>query len=66
MCIRDSADIVIFDYENMIDRADYVGFGEPDAPPQGIRYVLVNGRVVVRDGTIVGPCDCGKFVAVGP
>lgn len=61
-----NADVVIFDYQSIIDRADYVGHGRPDAPPLGIRYVLVNGQVVVQDGQITGPRNCGKFVAVGP
>jgi N-acyl-D-amino-acid deacylase len=44
------ADMVIFDYDKIIDRADYVGFGDPNAPPDGIEYVLVNGEVV-REGS---------------
>ncbi|MDR1247449.1 MAG: amidohydrolase family protein [Clostridiales Family XIII bacterium] len=40
------ADIVIFNYESIIDRADYVGFGDPNASPDGIEYVIVNGEIV--------------------
>ncbi len=40
------ADIVIFDYDKIKDCADYVGAGDPNAPPEGIDYVIVNGEVV--------------------
>ncbi|MCJ7623810.1 MAG: D-aminoacylase [Anaerolineaceae bacterium] len=41
------ADLVIFDPETIIDKADYVN---PFQKPAGIDYVLVNGRVVVNGG----------------
>lgn len=44
------ADIVVFDPENLSDRAT---FADPILPPSGIRYVIVNGRVAVRDGNLV-------------
>jgi N-acyl-D-aspartate/D-glutamate deacylase len=40
------ADIVIFDPEQVIDKASYT---EPHQFPQGIIHVLVNGQIVVRD-----------------
>lgn len=43
------ADIVIFDPARIIDRATY---REPTLPPLGIRDVLVNGVVVVRNGAL--------------
>lgn len=43
------ADIVIFDPARIIDRATY---REPTLPPLGIREVLVNGVVVVRNGAV--------------
>jgi N-acyl-D-amino-acid deacylase len=41
------ADLVIFDPDTIIDKADYVN---PFQKPVGIDYVFVNGRVVVRGG----------------
>jgi N-acyl-D-amino-acid deacylase len=41
------ADLVLFDQETIADRATYVN---PYQYPQGIDYVLVNGRVVVERG----------------
>lgn len=41
------ADIVIFDADKVIDRAD---FGNPHQYAEGVRHVLVNGKLVVADG----------------
>ena len=41
------ADIVVFDPETVIDRAT---FQEPHQYPDGIEWVLVNGRVTVENG----------------
>ncbi len=48
------ADVVIFDPATIIDRATY---REPTLPPVGLRDVVVNGVVVVRDGVVKG----GRF-----
>jgi N-acyl-D-amino-acid deacylase len=47
------ADITVFDPDTIIDRAE----PEPDKldlPPEGIRYVIVNGRIVVEEGELTG------------
>jgi N-acyl-D-amino-acid deacylase len=41
------ADITVFDPETVLDNTTYL---EPDSPPSGIEYVLVNGDVVVERG----------------
>ena len=41
------ADLVIFDADRIADRATY---DRPHAYPEGIRWVLVNGQVILRDG----------------
>jgi N-acyl-D-amino-acid deacylase len=46
-----AADVVVFDPETIMDRATYE---EPRQYPEGIRLVMVNGDVVVRDGTHSG------------
>ena len=43
-----AADVTVFDPNTIIDHAT---FEEPMLPSEGIRLVLVNGRVVLRDGT---------------
>jgi len=46
-----AADIVIFDPETVIDKATY---NEPHQFPEGINYVIVNGKIVVKDGIHTG------------
>jgi N-acyl-D-amino-acid deacylase len=46
-----AADITVFDPVTVIDHATYE---QPDHPSEGIRYVLVNGRVALRDGKVTG------------
>ncbi len=46
-----AADLVIFDPEKVIDRAT---FEAPHQYPNGIRYVLVNGQIVVRENQHTG------------
>ena len=45
------ADIVVFDYEALRDAAD---FNNPLAPNEGVKYVLVNGSVALRDDRATG------------
>ncbi len=45
------ADVVIFDYSTIQDRATWK---EPLRPPLGIDYVLVNGQVVTENGKHTG------------
>lgn len=48
--IGDDADIVIFNFDSIIDNAT---FESPSLPPAGIRYVIVNGKVAVQDNRIL-------------
>lgn len=57
------ADIVIFDPSTVIDRADYAS---PATPSVGMRYVLVNGEFVVRDGELVDGARPGTAVRHSP
>lgn len=41
------ADLVVFDYDRIIDRSDYLN---PYERPEGIRWVFVNGVPVYEDG----------------
>ena len=43
------ADLVVFNPDTVIDKAT---FEKPFALPEGIPYVIVNGKVVVEQGTI--------------
>ena len=44
------ADVTIFDYEKVTDRAT---FADPALPPVGIDWVLIGGEVVLKDGIIL-------------
>jgi N-acyl-D-amino-acid deacylase len=46
-----AADVVVFDPATVIDHAT---FEAPMQPSDGIRHVLVNGRVALRDGKATG------------
>lgn len=48
--IGSDADLVIFDYSKIIDKAEYINSGNPNASPEGIEYVIVNGEIVVEKG----------------
>jgi N-acyl-D-amino-acid deacylase len=53
------ADLVLFDPATV---ADNTTPDRPDAPPTGIRAVLVSGQVVVRDGQVVSRERCGRVL----
>ncbi|TWT89441.1 serine hydrolase [Stieleria varia] len=42
-----AADVIVFDYENIVDRAD---FRSPHAVSEGMKHVIVNGRLVLKNG----------------
>jgi len=46
-----AADIVVFDPNTIRDRAT---FGQPDAISEGMKFVIVNGGIVVEDGRFTG------------
>jgi N-acyl-D-amino-acid deacylase len=44
-----AADVIVFDYENLADRAD---FQNPHAVSEGMKHVIVNGQWVWKDGSL--------------
>jgi len=57
------ADVVVFDLENISERATYT---EPAQTSEGIQFVLVNGVVVVDDGTLVEGVSPGRPIRGAP
>ncbi|MGL6104616.1 N-acyl-D-amino-acid deacylase family protein [Romboutsia sp.] len=53
------ADIVIFDENNIIDKAT---FENPTLTPVGIDYVIVNGKIAVKDNTLINSRE-GKYIS---
>ena len=56
-----AADVVVFDPATVIDRAT---FEQPFQYPEGIKLVIVNGRIALREGGRVGTGN-GKALRVG-
>lgn len=46
-----AADVTVFDPNTISDRATYE---DPTRLSEGIRYVIVNGRIALRDGQVTG------------
>lgn len=44
-----AADVIIFDYDKLADRADFVN---PHALSEGMKHVIVNGQLVLQDGKV--------------
>ncbi len=53
------ADITIFDAQRIIDRATAT---QPAQPSEGVRYVLVNGVLVVNDGQLLNGIAPGQAI----
>lgn len=53
------ADIVVFDPRTVIDRGTY---SDPARSPEGIRYVVVNGRLVLDEGRLIDHEPPGRAV----
>ncbi|MCH7642084.1 MAG: amidohydrolase family protein [Chloroflexi bacterium] len=53
------ADITVFDFETIIERATYL---HPYRYSAGVKYVIVNGAEVLRDGEIVPDVTPGKWM----
>jgi len=45
------ADILVFNYKTIKDRADFLN---PAVPPDGIEYVMVNGKIIYKDKAHTG------------
>jgi N-acyl-D-amino-acid deacylase len=46
-----AADIVVFDYQQLADKAT---FARPNEPSVGVKHVIVGGQVVLDDGRFTG------------
>jgi N-acyl-D-aspartate/D-glutamate deacylase len=51
IAVGKKADLVVFDASTIIDRAD---FARPHQLAEGVRHLVVNGRIVLLDGTHTG------------
>ena len=56
-----AADITVFDPNTIIDHATYEN---PALPSEGVRHVVVNGRVALKDGAPTGARGGQRAVAI--
>lgn len=61
LCVGSDADITVFDYDTLQDRATYE---DPSLPPDGIAYVLINGQIAADHGRLVND-KLGRAVRFG-
>jgi N-acyl-D-amino-acid deacylase len=54
------ADLVVLDWKHLRECADFPGFGNPDAPPEGVKYVFVNGVLSIENEKRVPGIYAGK------
>jgi N-acyl-D-aspartate/D-glutamate deacylase len=57
------ADLVVFDAEEITDRATYAASTRPSS---GIEHVIVDGTFVVRDGRLVEDAFPGRPIQAEP
>lgn len=57
------ADLVILDPDAIADTADYPGLGQPNAAPEGVRFVIVGGEIAAKDGKATGVM-AGRAIAM--
>ena len=56
------ADITIFDQNKICDKAGFVDIGDPNATPEGISHVIINGKEVISDGKMTKCRSVGKLL----
>lgn len=54
------ADLVIFDSQNIKDKADFMN---PTLPSEGIKYIIIDGEIAVKDNKII-KSRLGKVIKV--
>lgn len=57
------ADLTIFDINNITDTSDFPDKGSPDSYPEGINYVIVNGKLAVSNNNLLNT-KAGKTIRI--
>jgi dihydroorotase len=53
------ADLTLFNPNTIIDRATYT---DPDLPSEGVEYVLIDGKLVVENGSLIPDAKYGQAI----
>jgi len=53
------ADLVVLDWENLREHAEFPDKGDPDAPPSGVKHVFVNGVLSIQNEKRVSGANAG-------
>lgn len=61
LSVNSDADLVAFDLDTITDNAEFSDHGSPDALPEGIEHVLVDGVEVLTHGKY-NKLKCGKSI----
>jgi N-acyl-D-amino-acid deacylase len=59
------ADLVVLDWERLRERAVFPDMGNPDAPPEGVKHVFVNGLLAIENEMRVHGVYAGKCLYAG-
>jgi N-acyl-D-amino-acid deacylase len=49
ICPGADADLTVLDWDRLRERADFPGLGDPDAAPDGVTHVFVNGVLALKN-----------------
>ena len=56
------ADLVVLDWDNLYEHADFPDKGDPNAPPSGIKYVFVNGAMAICNEKRIKTVNAGHSI----
>ena len=56
------ADLVVLDWENLKENADFPGRGDPNAPPSGVKHVFVNGVQSIKNEKRLSGVSAGHSI----
>jgi N-acyl-D-amino-acid deacylase len=60
------ADLVVLDWDRLRESAAFPGMGDPDAPPQGVTHVFVNGVLEIENGRRLPGVNSGRILQPRP
>ena len=56
------ADVVVLDWQQLREHADFPGKGDPGAPPSGVKHVFVNGVLCIQNEKRLSGTNGGRSI----